>query len=313
MKSNSSPGIAPKTGVGEGAPFNVENFERMGVTRAWREYDGVLTWGKGQCLAILDDGCDITQPQWQVEMPWGRKVAATWNSIDGNEDCAHVPPGYHGTTVGNPSSYLCEGLRGVAYNNHVAHVRAVTVVHLKQDESASLAAALQWVIDRREELNITAVNLSPADDQSHREPVPTAIDEKLERLRELGIWVSAPCGNNHFTDGICWPACQPACFAIGATRPERREVYLNRWSNVDLVVPAAATSSSNAYAAACSMILREAVETSGYDWRAHANTLPGALMALFQETGTPVHDLETGFDFREMNLYAAVKRVMGGQ
>ena len=75
-------------------PYDAESFAQIGVTEAWQKYDHVLHWGEGQCLAILDDGCDLSDPVWQV----AHKVAATWNSIDGNEDFAPVPPGYHGTT-----------------------------------------------------------------------------------------------------------------------------------------------------------------------------------------------------------------------
>ena len=37
----------------------------------------------------------------------------------------------------------------------------------------------------------------------------TDIDDKLKKLRKLGIWVSAPTGNHGYTNGISWPASQP--------------------------------------------------------------------------------------------------------
>ncbi|MFA7160239.1 MAG: hypothetical protein WC299_13145 [Kiritimatiellia bacterium] len=304
-------GIDPQTTVSlsSGAPYNAVSFAQMRVTDAWKKYDGILSWGKGQCLAILDDGCKLDDPAWQVKMPWGKKVIATWNSIDGNEDCRPVPPGYHGTSVGYPSSQNLNGVRGVAYNNFVAQVRCVSVVHLKQDESKTMAAALRWVIDNRKRLNITAVNLSPLDDQRHKEPVPTVIDSKLAELRRLGIWVSAPAGNHHYTDGIGWPACQDDCFSIGGTIPGKHEIHLDRWSNIDLLVAAVATSSSNAYAAACSQVLREAIEKTGYCWQSDSKNMAEAMMAIFQKTGVPIHDPATGLDFRELDLLAALGSV----
>lgn len=305
---NKAPGIDPQsvpTGAGC-APYNRESFDRIGVLEAWRKYGDTLGWGRGQCLAILDDGCDTSQPAWQVK----GKVAATYNSIDGNADCAPVPPGYHGTTVGYPSSMDLDGVRGLAYGNRVAQVRCVTVVHLRQDESQSMAAGLRWVADNARRLDITAVNLSPLDDQAHQEPVPTAIDAELERLRRLHIWVSAPAGNNHHTHGISWPACQPACMGIGATRPESHEAYLDRYGNIDLLVCAQATSSSNAYAAAGAQVLREAIEKSGYRWQANGETLPEAMLAIFKRTGGAVHDEATGLTFKELNLLAALDWVL---
>ena len=137
------------------------------------------------------------------------------------------------------------------------------------------------------------------------------MDEILCLLRQQNIWVSAPCGNHHYTDGISWPACQPDCFGIGATIPGKHEVHLDRFSNTDLLVTAVATSSSNAYAAACSMILREAIEQTGYNWQNEGITLPDAIMQIFQKTGVPIEDPETKCEFRELDLLAAVDHVFG--
>ena len=109
-------------------------------------------------------------------------------------------------------------------------------------------------------------------------------------MRELGVWVSAPAGNHKFTKGISWPACQPNCFAVGAVRPGKDEVYLDRSAKIDLVVPAAATSSSNAILCGSVLLLREAIEKAGYDWKKDGATLPDAMMAIFQRTGVPVRD-----------------------
>ncbi|WP_135556156.1 S8/S53 family peptidase [Paenibacillus cymbidii] len=289
-----------------GVPYNPAAFARNRIIDTWDKYDGALSWGKGQCLAILDDGCDLSVPEWQARLPWGPKVIAAYNSIDGNDDPTPVPPGYHGTSVGYPSSLHYNGLLGAAYNNHVAHVRCASIVHLRRDESASIAEGLQWVVDHRERYGITAVNLSVLDDLMHETPIATMIDAKLEELRRLGVWVSAPCGNNGYTAGISWPACQPACFAIGAVHPDTGEVHLDRGAGTDLLVAATATSSSNAYAAACAMILREAVAVSGFRWEAWGATLPDALMAIFRHTGTAVDDPASGRSFLCLDLLAAV-------
>jgi hypothetical protein len=290
-------------------PYNAEDFAALRVTEAWQKYGDRLTWGKGQCLAILDDGCDLKQPQWQAKLPWGPKVLVTYDAVDGDDDPAHVKPGYHGTTVGYPSSIYYQNTRGVAYHDYVAHVRSVSVVHLTKDETKTISAALQWVIDHHKQYNITTINLAVLDDERHQEPVPTSIDKPLSELAKLGIWVSAPCGNHNYTDGISWPACQPECFAIGATVPGKHTVYLDRFSNTDLLVAARATSSSNAYACGCAMILREAIEKSGYDWKKDGKTLPDVMLAIFKKTGRKVQDAKTKLDFRELDLLAAADHV----
>ena len=52
----------------------------------------------GQTLALLDDGCDLTVPEWQQQPGQPTKVVATYNSIDEDDDCAPGPTGYHGTS-----------------------------------------------------------------------------------------------------------------------------------------------------------------------------------------------------------------------
>ena len=299
-------------GKDNATPYEMQEFERLGVVKAWEKYKNRLSWGKGQCLAILDDGCDLNVPEWKVELPWGKKVLATYNSIDQNEDPSPVPPGYHGTTVGYPSSLNYEGKQGVAFNDQVAQVRAVTVVHLRKDEAQTMARALEWVLENREKYGITAVNLSPLDNQEHTTSEATAIDEPLKRLREAGVWVSAPCGNNGHVKGISWPASAEYCFAIGASNPATGLPHLDRFSNTDILSPATATSSSNAAMAGCAMVLREAIEKSGYAWQKEGKTLPDAMMAIFQKTGAEVKDPETGLAFHEANLLHALDYVYSG-
>lgn len=301
-------------------PYEPLDFDHFRATHAWRKHEHLLTFGRGQTLAILDDGCNLAVPQWNTRLPWGPKVIANWNSIDRNANPAPGPIGYHGTSVGWPSSINHDGVIGVAYNNHVIHVRCVSIVHLTRDESDTMAGALQWVIDHHQQYNITAVNFAMLDDQPHRAPLSaTAIDAPLATLRKLNIWVSAPCGNNEYTHGISWPACQPHCYAIGAVLPQspddlraRGEVVIrDRWSNTDILVPATATSSSNAYIAGASMLLREAIAQTRYDWKRHADNLPDAMMAIFKQTGTHAFDPATQLHFKRLDLLAALDHVTG--
>lgn len=287
-------------------PAQPTEFEHAGITAAWKVYADVLSFGKGQTLALLDDGCTMTRPEWQ-----GDKVRAVYDAVDGDNDPKHEGKGYHGSTIGIPSSVNHGGKRGVAYNNQIAVVRSLECCHCKVADSVSLAKALQWVIDHHAEHAITTVNLAPVDDLEHAESIATEIDAKLKQLRDLGIWVSAPAGNHHFTKGISWPASQPNCFAIGAVTPGKDIVTLDRSAKIDLLVPARATSSSNAILCGSAMILREAIQKSGYDWRKHGADMASAMMKIFQTTGVEVKDEKSGLTFRRLDLMAALGLVMG--
>ena len=295
-----------------GEPVDPVAFKHAGITDAWQAFADVLTFGKGQTLALVDDGCTLSKPEWSQPSGGRPKVLVTYDSVDGDTDPKHEGKGYHGSTIGIPSSLNYNGKWGVAYNNQVAVIRALECCHCNVRDSKTLAAGLQWIIDHHRQYQITTVNLAPVDDLAHQQPVPTEIDAKLTSLRQLGIWVSAPTGNHNFTTGISWPACQPHCFAIGAVRPGKDEVYLDRHEKVDLVVPAAATSSSNAIACGAAMLLRELIETSGYDWKTDGPNLPEAMMAVMQKTGQEVDDPATKRGYRRLDLRAALDHVSAG-
>lgn len=301
---------AEKAIDGVRTPYNREHFESIGVMKVWEKYDGILSFGEGQTAALADDGCDLSVPEWQTVHPWGPKVRASWNVYENNEDCTPVPPGYHGTSIGYTSSLCYNGLCGIAYRNQIAPIRSCTIVHLPQieGEDVTLAKAMDWVIENAEKYNITAVNLSPVDDQEHTDPVPTVLDAPLKRLREMNIWVSAPCGNNQHTKGISWPACQEYCYAIASVKDEK--VYNDRYNNTDLLVHADYTSSSNAYAVASFMIWREAVEKVGFPWQNYGATMPEAAMAIFKLTGRDYLDEVTGLSFKALDLEKVIDFVM---
>ncbi len=296
-----------------GQPAQPAGFKHAGVLDAWRVYEDRLSFGKGQTLALVDDGCRMSMPEWQAVMPDGRpKVRVTYDAVDGDDNPQHEGRGYHGSTIGIPSSVNYGGKWGVAYINQIALVRGKECCHCSiSDSRETLAVALQWVLDHHKEYHITTVNLAPVDDLEHGSPVTTEIDAKLAALRKANIWVSAPAGNHKFTKGISWPACQPNCFAIGAVRPGSSDVvHLDRHEKVALLVPAGATSSSNAIACGAAIILREAIEKSGYDWSNDGETLPDAMMAIFQQTGAEVADAAVeGRVFRRLDLAAALKHV----
>lgn len=293
-----------------GEPVQPEGFKHAKITEVWTAYADVLTFGRGQTLALVDDGCKPGMPEWTTPVDGRAKVLVSYDAVDGDDDPKHEGRGYHGSTIGKPSSLNFGGVWGVAYENQVAVIRGLECCHGKLADAETLANALRWIADNHEKYSITTVNLAPVDDLAHGEPVPTVLDEPLARLRNLGIWVSAPAGNHNFTNGISWPACQPNCFAIGAVKPGKDLVILDRHLKIDLVVPATATSSSNAIVCGTVMILREAIAKAQYDWRADGKNLPEAMLKILQQTGVAVDDPATKLTFRRLDAKAAVDHVM---
>lgn len=302
-------GVAVSAAACAGEPTEPVSFGHARVTDSWKKYAEVLTFGRGQTLALVDDGCKLAIPEWSTPVDGRPKVLVSYDSVDGDDDPKHEGRGYHGSTIGVPSSLNYMGKWGVAYQNQVAIVRGLECCHCNVKDGGTLAAGLQWIIDHHEKYRITTVNLAPVDDLAHDKPVATEIDDKLNELRRRGIWVSAPTGNHGFTNGISWPACQPNCFAIGAVSPGQDKVTQDRHDKVDLLVPASATSSSNAIVCGAVMLLREAMEKTEYDWKSDGKTLPDAMLAIMQQTGKPVVDQATNKSYRRLDVLAALDHV----
>jgi hypothetical protein len=57
------------------------------------------------------------------------------------------------------------------------------------------------------------------------------------------------------------------------------------------------------------MILREAIEKTGFTWRDSGAILAEAILTIFQNTGIAIEDRKTNCEFRELDLLAAVHHV----
>ena len=58
------------------------------------------------------------------------------------------------------------------------------------------------------------------------------------------------------------------------------------------------------------MILREAIEKSGYDWRSDGQNIAEAMLKIFQNTGIPVDDPATKRSYRRLDLMSALELVL---
>ena len=133
-----------------GEPTEPVSFGHARVTESWKAYAEVLTFGRGQTLALVDDGCKLSMPEWSTPFDGKPKVLVAYDSVDGDDDPKHEGRGYHGSTIGVPSSLNYQGKWGVAYNNQVAVIRGLECCHCKVEDNRTLAAGLQDRLHVRE-------------------------------------------------------------------------------------------------------------------------------------------------------------------
>ena len=69
-----------------GEPVEATSFNHARVTEAWKKYADVLTFGHGQTLALVDDGCKLSMPEWSTPVDGRPKVLVSYDSIDGDDD-----------------------------------------------------------------------------------------------------------------------------------------------------------------------------------------------------------------------------------
>jgi len=110
-------------------PVEPVSFEHAGIIRALKTYGPRLTFGNCQTLALVDDGCKLSMPEWSKSAGDQPEVLVSYDSVEGDDDPMHEGKGYHGSTSGIPSSVNYDEKRGVAYNNQVAVIRALECCH----------------------------------------------------------------------------------------------------------------------------------------------------------------------------------------
>ncbi len=92
------------TGIRAGEPAQPVAFEHAGIIEAWNTFRHKLTFGKGQTLALVDDGCNLSMPEWSMSDGDQPKVLIAHDAVDGDDNPMHEGRGYHGSTIGMPSS-----------------------------------------------------------------------------------------------------------------------------------------------------------------------------------------------------------------
>ena len=66
-------------------PIRPVEFAHARITDAWETYADKLTFGAGQTLALVDDGCKLSMPEWKVMMGDRPKVLVAYDAVDGDD------------------------------------------------------------------------------------------------------------------------------------------------------------------------------------------------------------------------------------
>ncbi len=169
--------------------------------------------GAGRAIAIVDTGIDLFHPDFGANASGGSRIVGGWNFADGNADVYDCDG--HGTSVAG----VAAGAQGIAPQ---ASIVALKVFSARDGCLGALAsdvlAAVDWAIERREELGIDVLNLSLADDRvragfcDSEDPVSARL---FARARAEGLAVVAASGNSGQIASLSWPACHSDVVRVG--------------------------------------------------------------------------------------------------
>ena len=157
--------------------------------------------GTGIGVAIIDRGIDYNSPQLGAS-----KIVAGYNFRDNNtnilDDYGHGT-GVAGIIAGNGFTYNGQYNQGLAPK--------ANLIDLKQESSAGIKAALDWVIANHTTYNIQVVNITDfVTDVLPGVWNPNLYLPELQTIHDLGIFMTSPVGNGESLYGPNLPIDNPA-------------------------------------------------------------------------------------------------------
>lgn len=193
--------------------FLVEVDDFLWVSRAREAFH---VDGSGLTVAVLDTGLNTQHVDFAGRIPAQKNFTP---DNQGNPDDATDGNG-HGTNVAG--IIVANGdHRGIAPGAQVIPVKVLT--NQGSGSFQWIGQALDWVMENRDQYNITAVCMSLGDGGNYKDDNGLENDpirNKIRRLRDMKVAVGIAAGNDYFRhgseQGMSYPAIIRECVSVGA-------------------------------------------------------------------------------------------------
>lgn len=189
-------------------PFLAELLQASRLIRVTQARQAFNVDGAGTTVAVLDTGLRTTHADFAGRVAGQRNFTA-----DNGGDVNDASDGQgHGTNV---AGIICAG------EVHIGMAPGARIVPLKVLTNSgggsfqSVADALQWVLDNRAALGISALCMSLGDSGNYQSDAQfgnDAIGNRVKQLTELGVVCCIAAGNEYYTHGSAQGMGYPAIF-----------------------------------------------------------------------------------------------------
>ena len=303
------------------APF----AQMIGQDVAANQYPTVDGTGVG--VVVIDRGIDYNVPQIGAA-----KIAYQYNFRDNNgiglDDYGHGT-GVAGIIAANGYNYVGTYNQGVAPGAHL--------IDLKQESSAGIKLALDWVIANHVAYNIQVVNITDfITDVLPGSWNPTQYLPELQTIYNLGIFITSPVGNGEATYGPNLPIDNPAAspYVTGVGGVDLTGGFYadsKRGTGLEILAPANnvtmpyyvrnvnstgadryddnydGTGVLTSYASGTSWASAYVAGTAALLKQIGPSLTPAQIQSILQQSGTPVLDPTNNVYYQRINVNAAIQ------
>lgn len=292
--------------------------------------------GAGQTVAIIDSGIAYDHEALGRGFGAGHRVVGGWDFAENDADpYDDAPAGFHGTHVAGIVGSDNETYRGVASK---ADLVALRVFDDQGRGSMSwVENALKWVHDHRQSFTnpITTVNLSLGTSWNSNVPPSWAqLEDEFAQLERDGIFIAVAAGNSfasYNSPGLSYPAASPYVVPVASVDNDGMLSSFSQRSSSVLAAPgrlitstvpdyiyggdgvandfgeASGTSMASPYVAGASVLVREAMQASGY-----TNITQDMIYDHLRNTADVIHDTATNADYFRIDVAAAIDSLVSG-
>jgi subtilisin family serine protease len=280
------------------SPWGLQG-QQIGQNRAATRFPTIT--GAGETIAVIDSGVDYTHPVLGGGFGPGYKVVNGHNFIEHTPNPYPVDLNMHGTTTagliaGNPWVFDGSYFQGIAPDAQLVALRA---------KPRSIKHALDWVISNLRRYNIVAVEFLAFHTNLYL--------SELQTLQADDVFVGTPSGNGGPDSPA--PSLPDGIVQTGSVDPDGQvSSFTQRGPNMNLLAPGSNIvvptdidgQHTEAYVSGTSESSPQVVGAAALIKQIDPAFTPPQILAILEQSGTPVYDAVSHTTYPELNLNAAL-------